>query len=179
MDNFITALGLTLGALGLIATLVGTWISYISFVNPLKRFRKYLKNPKVWEKFEGREDYLTIYRHRKYPNFQIVIDWNSYVVKNFHEEWINDGLFRDKENNTSYYVKFEANGMLLHKELFVSLDGHRYFVPVPKINIVAEDRTFSYNANQIQLANIVGEYSFGDNNICDFIEKLKIRIEKN
>jgi len=36
-SNIITIPGLILGVLGLIATLAGTYFSYISFVNPLNR----------------------------------------------------------------------------------------------------------------------------------------------
>ena len=35
--------------------------------------------------------------------------------------------------------RLEANSMLVNKELFVSLDGHRYFVPVPKVLSVKND----------------------------------------
>lgn len=174
MNDFITILGLILGILGLIATLVGTYLSWISFVNPMNRFKKYLKNQKVWEKFQGIENHLSFYRHKKYPNFQIVIDWDKELVENFYEEWMNDALFPDKTNNASYYVRLEANGMLLEKELFVSLDGHRYFVPVPKILSVKNDkREFYYDKRQIQLANIVGLYHFENKNIYDFAKECK------
>lgn len=50
-DKIITILGLAIGLLGLVATLAGTYFTYISFVNPIIRFKKYLKNRKDWEKF--------------------------------------------------------------------------------------------------------------------------------
>src|SRR3989338_2000134 len=74
-NDLITIISLLIGLLGLVATLVGTYFTYISFVNPIKRFKKYLKNPENWEKFQGIENHLSFYRHKKYPNFQIVIDW--------------------------------------------------------------------------------------------------------
>jgi hypothetical protein len=167
----ITILSLILGILGLVASLVGTYFTYISFVNPLYRLKKYLKKSNDWEKFIGIEDHLSIYRYKKYPNFQIVIDWDREIVDNFHEEWMNDSLYPDKTNNTSYCVRLEVNAMLLDKELFVSLDGHRYFVPVPKIaNVKNNKREFYYDKKQIQLANIIGHYHFGDKNIYDFIK---------
>ena len=165
----ITILGFIIGILGLIATLIGTYFTYISFVNPLYRFRKYLERADGWEKFSGLEDHLSFYRYKKYPGFQVVIDWNQPIVENFHEEWINDALYPDKTNNASYWVRLETNGMLLDKELFVSLDGHRYFVPVPRTAISKNgERDFYYDARQVQLANIVGRYHFGDQNIYDF-----------
>lgn len=159
----ITILSLIIGMFGLIATLVGIYFTYISFVSPVHRFKKYLKNPNDWEKFQGTEAHLSIYRHKKYPSFQIIIDWDKELVENFHEEWINDSLYPDKTNNASYYVKLEANTVLLGKELFVSLDGHRYFVPVPRVRVQKDgNRNFYYDSQQIQLANIVGEYHFED-----------------
>ena len=172
-NDLITILGFIIGILGLIATLVGTYFTYISFVNPITRFKKYLKNPNNWEKFQGIEDHLSFYRYKKYPNFQITIDWDNELVKNFHEEWINDALYPDKINNASYYVRLEANSMLLDKELFVSLDGHRYFVPVPKVFMPKNgEREFYYDKQQIQLAKIVGRHHF-EKDIYEFMKECK------
>jgi hypothetical protein len=110
MSDVVTILGFIIGIIGLIATLVGTYFTYISFINPITRFKKYLKNPENWEKFQGIENHLSFYRHKKYPNFQIVIDWDKELVENFHEEWINDSLYPDKTNNASCYVQLQANG---------------------------------------------------------------------
>lgn len=149
-------LSLIIGILGFIATLVGAYFTYISFVNPIHRFKKYLKNPNAWEKFQGLESHLSIYRHKKYPNFQIVIDWDKAVVKNYQEEWIKK--YPDKENNISYFVQLEANAMLLEKELFVSLDGGRVFVPVPRRFSQNGKLLYWYDLIQIQLANIIGKH---------------------
>ena len=182
MENeIITILGLIIGLIGLIATFVGTYFTYISFVNPIVRFRKYLKDTDGWEQFNGTEAHLSIYRYKKYPNFQIIIDWDRELVKNFQEEWINDNLYPDKTNNATYHVRLEANAMLLEKELFISLDGHRYFVPVPNI-IVSKGggRGFYYDNQQIQLANIIGKDHF-ERNIYEFIkdQKKPILIKNN
>ena len=177
MDNsLITIFSLLIGMLGLIATLVGAYLTYISFINPIVRFKRYLKNYKNWELFQGIENHLTFYRHKKYFTFQIVIDWDKELVENFHEEWINDDLYPDKTNNASYYVRLEANAMLLEKELFVSLDGHRYFVPVPRVVISKNgEREFYYNALQLQLAKIVGKFHF-EENIYEFAKEQKKEI---
>lgn len=176
MSDAITILGFIIGIIGLVATLVGTYFTYISFINPITRFKKYLKNSDDWEKFQGIEDHLSFYRHKKYPNFQIVIDWDKELVENFHEEWINDSLYPDKTNNASYFVRLEANAMLLDKELFVSLDGHRYFVPVPKVLSVSNgEREFYYDKQQIQLAKIVGRHHF-EKDIYEFANECKKKI---
>jgi len=166
-----------IGILGLIASIVGMYFTYISFVNPMKRFKKYLKYPKKWEKFEGINQNIACYRYRKYPNYQIIIDWNNPVVTNFYEKWIND--YPDMENNASYYVRLEFNSIILEKELFVDLDGGRYFVPVPKRIKVQNKMDYYYDEIQIQLALIVGQIYFGSD-IVYFAEhcKTKIRIEK-
>ncbi len=75
MEGTIAILGFIFGILSLVATLVGTYFTYISFVNPITRFKKYLKNSKDWGKFQGTEMSLSIFRLKKHPNFQIVIDW--------------------------------------------------------------------------------------------------------
>ena len=160
--DIITIISLLIGLVGLIATIIGTYLTYISFINPIIRFRRFLKNPKKWEKFEGIEDNIYFYRYNKYPNFQIVIDWEKEIVDNFQEEWMS--FFPNSQNNASYYVKLEVNGMLLDKELFVSLDGHRYFVPVPRIKTIDGERKFYYDYKQIQLANIVGRYYLDEEN---------------
>ena len=54
-NDLMTILSLNFGILGFIATLVGTYFAYISFINPAIRFRKYLKHPENWEKFQGIE----------------------------------------------------------------------------------------------------------------------------
>lgn len=178
--DLVTILGLLIGVLGLVATFIGTYLTYISFINPIKRFNKYLKNSENWEKFIGIESHLYFYRHKKYPNFQLVIDWDRSIVENFHEDWINDALYPDKTNNASYYVRLEANGMLLDKEVFVSLDGHRWFVPVPRIEMSktkSDERNFYYDVRQIELAKIVGKYHFDDKDIYGFAKMQSKPIE--
>lgn len=165
-----TILSLIIGILGLVATLTGTYFTYISFVNPIRRFKKYLKNPNDWEKFQGTEAHLSIYRHKKYPNFQIIIDWDKTVVKNYQEEWIRD--YPDKEHNASYFVRLEANAMLLEKELFISLDGGRAFVPSPRRSSKNDELVYWYDTIQIQLANIIGEYSW-EKDINEFASQQK------
>lgn len=172
-NELITILSLIIGILGLIASFIGTYLTYIFYVNPISRFNKYLKNPKNWEKFQGIENHLTVYRHKKYPNFQIVIDWDKELVRNFHDEWINQSLYPDKTNNTSYYIRLEANAMLVDKELFVSLDGHRYFMPVPKFLIDNNnERTYYYDKRQVQLAKIVGKH-YLEKGIYEFVKECK------
>ena len=175
MDG-ITILGIVIGILGLLASIAGTYLAWISFVDPMQRFEKYLKDPNGWEKFIGIEDHIYFYRYKKYPNFRIVIDWNKAIERDFSEEWMNNIPISDKKNNASYIVSMEVNSMLIDKELFVSLDGHRYFVPVPNRFIVNDGiMTFFYNQRQVQLANIVGKYFF-EKDIFKFAKRTLIDI---
>jgi hypothetical protein len=170
VNKTMTILSLIIGILGLIATICGTYFTYISFVNPIYRFKKYLKKSTDWEKFQGTDTHISIYRHKKYPTFQIIIDWDRPVVENYHEEWIRD--YPDKEHNASYYVRLEANSMLLEKELFVSLDGDRGFIPSPRRFSKNNELHYWYSMIQIQLANIIGRYSW-EKDIYEFAAQQK------
>lgn len=178
VNKLITIFSLILGILGFIATFIGTYLTYISIVNPIIRFNKFLKNKNGWEKFIGVESNLYYYRYKRYPSFQIVIDWDNPVVENFHEEWMNETLSFDKTNSDSHLVRFEVNGMLLDKELFVSIDGHRWFVPVPKVKASKEyERSFYYDMRQIYLANIIGKYYYEETDIYSFAKTQKKPID--
>lgn len=136
-----------------------------------------MKVPSNWEKFQGIENHLSFYRCKKYPNFQLVIDWDREHVKDFFEEWMSSVQLNNIMKNASYFVRLEVNGMLLDKELFASLDGHRYFVPVPRIDVAESgEYVYYYDSQQIQLANIIGLYNFGDCSIVDFVKNQHVNI---
>lgn len=82
-------------------------------------------------------------------------------------------FYPDNENNASYHVKFEVNGMLLDKELFVSLDAHRYFVPVPRIKRDGDKKSYFYDKKQINISNIIGRYHSNEKNINEFVKNQK------
>lgn len=167
-----------LGIVGLVFSLWAFYLAYISFANPIIRFNKYLKKTTGWEKFIGTEASIYFYRYKKYPSFQISIDWDRSVIENFYEEWMDTVFIADKDNNLSYFLKLEVNGMLLDKELFVSLDGHRYFVPVPKTMMFEDKRVFYYNGRQIYLSKILGLFHFDNlgEDIYKFAEEHGISI---
>jgi hypothetical protein len=156
--SLIDKINFGLGFFGLIASILGLYISYETFINPLIRFNRYLSRPLLWEKFIGMKDSIYFFRYKELPNFQISVKWDFTIVDNFFEEWMKNIFIADKTNNSSYLVGLEANGMLLDKELFVSLDGHRYFVPAPRIMLVEDERIFFYEGRQIYLAQIVGSF---------------------
>lgn len=170
-----TIISLSIGILGLIATILGTCLAYISLVNPWVRFEWYLKNARSWEKITL-DRHLTIYRHNKYPGFQIITDWDRPVVENFREGWMAD--FLDMEHNVSYSARIEANGTYIRDELFVSVDGGRGFVPVPRYRLDANSNKYYYDKIQVQLANIICEYPRGyGEDIKGFAASQKIPIQ--
>jgi len=174
VNDLITIISLVIGIFGLIATFIGTYLTYISIVNPIIRFNKFLKNKNRWEKFIGIEPNLYRYRNKKYPSFQIVIDWDNPVVENFHDEWMDETSSFIIKTSDSHLVRLEINGMLLDKELFVSIDDHRWFVPVPREKILKKcDRSFYYDMRQIRLANIIGKYYGKAENIYSFAKAQK------
>jgi hypothetical protein len=159
-------LSLILGILGLLATLIGTYIAYISFINPLIRFKKYLKRPTNWEEVIAIKDHMEIYRYKNQPGYQIIIDWSETDFENYKADWIRDD-YPNSRPNTARYIVLEANGIFLRKELFISLDNGRTFVPVPRIMSKNDERLYWYDSLQIQLANIIGKYS-EEKNIKEF-----------
>jgi hypothetical protein len=153
-----TTLTWFLTILGLVATLIGSYIAIITFRSPLTRLKKYLKIPKNWGKiYINRVDY--IWRYRKHPEFSITQDdetksWTTV------EKWM---IHYPDPHKSSTLIKATFNGIVLLTEDFISLDGGRYFVPIPKRKAISElgDMPifeYWYTPLQINLARIVGYY---------------------
>lgn len=171
---FVTIISLIIGVLGFVATLVGTYLTYISYINPVhKRFQKYLNKPGDWERV-FKDQHLTVFRHKDHLGFQITINWNETIVSDYRETWIR--RYPDQEHNNSYLVAMEANGIFIGKELFVSLDGGRGFVPVPRIRMEGEERKFYYDSLQVKLARIVAKYPL-ERSLEEFAASQAIPIE--
>jgi hypothetical protein len=151
---------LAIGIVGLVISGVGVYLRYLTVENPLMKFRLYIRRPEKWDQIHRSESHITTYRYRGDPEFQIVTNWNEEIVSNFSESWVMDYPWRGADNNTSYYVRCEARGSLLHNELFVSLDGHRYFVPVPQRHVISDDEVFFYDPVQLDIARIVGKFDY-------------------
>jgi predicted HTH transcriptional regulator len=92
---------------------------------PLERMKKLLNQSKDWVSMN---DDTQIY-HKLFPEFTIRQGKSS--NESFNEPW------SDQFINPSAY-KFEVElryfGTLIHKEIFVSCDGGRYQIPLPKIS---------------------------------------------
>jgi hypothetical protein len=166
-------INLAIGILGLVLACVALYFS--DFINPWNRFRKYLRKSEDWEPFYGTEGHVSRWRHIKYPYFQIVIDWEKEVGGTSGEEWIKNIFLRNPGNNISYLVRLEVNGMLLNTESFLSVDGHSYFIPWPRMLFIEDEASwrYFYDGLQIDLVNIIGRFRGVDDikNIYNFVER--------
>lgn len=91
---------------------------------PLQRAYRLLKEPDKWKKVEG-EAYLY---HHEFPEFTIV--HGKTLVPGFREPWTQG--FRDPSAH-SYVVQLQFGTTVLRKLVFVSCDGGRYSLPLPKV----------------------------------------------
>lgn len=184
----VTIIGIVLGILGLLASMIGSVLAYFTFVDPRKRLSSYLGKVDNWESVStsigGHE---AIWRYNKHPEFVIEIkddsrDWDSEVT----EPWMTMPL-RDLKI-TMYMVHATINGTVLYAEKFIALDGWRYFVPLPRIkttnNREHEDydsdknedaREFYFDETQVQLSRIIGKFH-GEKSIEVFAKHSKIKV---
>ncbi len=166
----------TITILGFIATIVGSLLAIFTYVSPVFRLKHYLKRTKKWKKvYIDRIKYN--WQYKNHPEFTIEIDdesndWGT------TESWMN--YYPDSSKSASL-VRVRANGQVLFIEEFISLDGGRYFVPLPKREIISESETdnyYYYTSIQVMLARIVSYYYRG-NNIEDFISNHNLEIKDN
>ena len=182
-----------------------TVIEYISRVicfiktflmpHPAFMFNMLLKKPEAWEESVGTSEGYPTYRHKKYPFFQIIVNFEKPIKERYHEEWLENGLFPRLKNkngtsNGLVRVNFYANGIPLGSEFFNVLDDHRWFVPQPRIEMLEPEegewmkrREFCYDTKQIRLAKIIGKIhptyaEFDGWDIYKFAEKHRIRISE-
>jgi len=162
-------LSVLISILGLAATLVGIYLAYLFYINPSKRFNEYLKNPKNWEEYRQSDlSPVDIYRHKYFPDFQIKVSHES-LNNDFNEDWIKD--YPDKTKET-YLVKLIAKGIEIAQFVFLSLDGDRINVPLPKIG--ANGKKYYYSDLQINLYQVIDKFNTsGEYPITDFISEQK------
>ncbi len=169
-------ISLIFGILGLVATLFGTALAFVTYVSPMTRFNWYLKNPRNWKK--ARADYLQIFQYEGQPGFQIVSNHGEAEVEHFQDEWIYN--YPDMTHNSSYFVELHANGVFICRELFVTLDGGRGFIPVPNVDYVEDKAIYSYNSLQVMLARVISTFPRGKAaSIEEFAAEQKIPIQIN
>jgi hypothetical protein len=65
------------------------------------------------------------------PDVSVGIAWGYPSNDNWHEAWVEN--FPDKQAS-SHFVDFFYNGMLVDREVYISADGGRAYIPLPKID---------------------------------------------
>lgn len=102
----------------------------------------YLNKFTVWNSGQDEFRNLEIDSHAMIAsykkNLSISIAWGLEHNDNFIEEWAN-GFSNPKA--TSEYVDFFYNGILVLREIIVSVDGGRCYLPLPKQEIDTGTRT--------------------------------------
>ncbi|WP_132461718.1 hypothetical protein [Rhodovulum marinum] len=155
MDITPENLGLGLGLLGLLATFVGTYFTYISFINPSARLTRLIRNHGSWSRIEGAGHNIQVFRHERFTQYSIEIDDNEVLAEDFYEDWM-EKLYRPNPRSQSTYVRVLWSGSVLRSELFVYIDEFRNFVPVPRVKTVGDKHLFFVDSFQMNLAQIVG-----------------------
>lgn len=61
-------------------------------------------------------------------DLSIGIGWGFTSLENWHEDWLD--VFPDK-GASSHFVDFFYNGMLVEREIYISVDGGRANIPLP------------------------------------------------
>jgi hypothetical protein len=174
--KFMTSLMWTITILGFIATITGSILAIATYISPSWRLKFYIKKTKNWRKiYIGRIEHE--WQYKNHPEFSIEIENES-------REWqTTESWMRSYPDPSKYatLVKVKVNGQVLYTEEFISLDGGRYFVPVPKRRIVGEteaNNIYWYTPLQVNLSRIVGTYYRSDS-IEDFMSNHNLDIKSD
>ncbi len=96
----------------------------------------YLNRFEVWNTGNGEFHNIEIDSHGMIAicknNISISIAWGLKHNDDFSETWANN--FPDKHARSSY-LDFFCNGVLIHREIMVSVDGGRCYLPLPQRDI--------------------------------------------
>jgi hypothetical protein len=143
------------------------------------RWKSLLKNGN-WTKqeFTTSEGYETVWISEDDMSYQIA-ETDMVAVKEFNEPWVK--RFPDK-HTSSYYVNLIESGSVVKQETFVSLDGARYFVPIPKLVPIgdkweATEYKYYYERDSLSflLGEVIGSY-YIVNNLEEFAARQGIEI---
>lgn len=165
------------GILGLIATLASLWFAYITYANPMLRFKKYLRNIVNWQLTSSRfNDSFEYYRYSKHPEF--TMEYRKDQGWDREEPWIKR-VHRPDPNLFQYEVALKLNGVVIHTENFMAMDGWRYFVPIPRVEYAASgnevDNSYYYDNIQAAIARVIGKFHL-DKRLEDFCSHAKIKM---
>lgn len=158
-------IGLLLSIVSLVISVAGILLTYISFFSPTTTLRFAVRYKDQWIFHAENHGVIYIYGHKYLSGLTLVIDFDDVCVENFFEEWMDDLFYADRRSS-SYHVMCKFNGTTILKELFLSYDGNRNFIPVPKRTKRGERTYLFFDDFQRQLMAIVGKQYLG----TDFTE---------
>jgi hypothetical protein len=160
--------------LGLVATIAGTTLAYFTFVSPMYRLKLYLRKRKRWEEvvtdFQGME---THWRYQGHPEFVLERGDSQEWDQGLMEAWM---PFSPNSLKSRTQIRVRVNGQFLFVEEFISLDGGRNFVPLPRRKSVEGQFEYWYTPLQVSVARIVGHYYRPFTTIDDFMSQQKIPV---
>ncbi|MEX1995517.1 MAG: hypothetical protein WD887_01950 [Candidatus Saccharimonadales bacterium] len=175
----ITIISLVLGVLGLLVSAVALALAYVTFVNPRKRMDWYLRRPSGWEKVNlNLLGGHSIWRYKNHPEFVIEqTDEREPWSHGKTETWMKYPL--PDPSKTTYMLHVKSGATVVYTELFITLDGGRYFVPLPRVkyNEKEKDNEYYYTSLQVQIARIVGTY-YRMKSIDEFIKHNEIKVRE-
>ncbi len=118
---------------------------------PLERMKLLLNDFKDWESIN--ED-AQLY-HKQFPEF--TVRQGKQINDHFRESW--SDRFPDISAH-SFEVELRYNETIIYKETFVTCDGGRYHIPLPKIDISNSERKFYIQETSFayKLAKIFWQY---------------------
>ena len=166
-------LSLTLGFLGLL----GVGLTALMYLNPKWRLLLYLRNPKKWEEITlDLSGFHSVWRHKGHPEFTIERteheqEW-SYDKT---ESWMKYPL--PDPSKTTVVLHLKVGGAIVYVENFITLDGGRYFVPLPRVKYHKneKDNEYYYTKLQVQIARVIGTF-YRMKDIDEFVEHNEIEV---
>lgn len=162
----------------MIATFIGAFVAYITWINPLRRMRWFMfRRKKQWKKriYTDKEEYEQwVFQ----PNPAFRIHSGKVINDNFigNEPWL--PKTPKGKRNITFEVHVIANGIRLDTLTFIGMDDIRLFIPLPQIN--KENGTYYYSSLQMKVYEIIGIFNsklYG-NDIKEFAKNNKIEILK-
>ena len=87
--------------------------------------------------------------------FQVELGDNT---REFSEEWTR--RFPDKHGSTAFPVLLKVQGVEIKQLTFISCDGGRIIVPMPKVVSVEEQSSYTYDRNSLEyrVGQIIGKF---------------------
>ncbi|WP_444984080.1 hypothetical protein [Halomonas mongoliensis] len=122
-----------------------------------------------WEKeYIGYDEYWVCNSDRTY---QLKIGDDD---RKFKEPWTS---FFPDPYATMFHIHLQVSGVIIKSLPFISADGGRYILPLPKQQVVGSDRFFSWSPNSVdyKIAEVIG-LLYRESCLTDVAKLLKIDI---